>query len=150
MAGNDSERDKITTALVTAMVTGILAFVGAAGGAYITAQLQQSQWETEVGYAHQQNIFRQRLELIERMSRILNQANTRRLLSSQTDAELAKADTHLDPQELEQFDKSIKASTNYIVQFEELDSEFGATASLAVLSFGPETREALERLQQSG
>ena len=97
--GTETMRVKVILALLTAL----LAFIGAVGGTLATSLLERSQWERQTGYEYQQGVFKTRLELIERTAEHTNKADIARIYDVGTQGALSDAKASIeDPDKFNQ------------------------------------------------
>jgi hypothetical protein len=123
------DKSQLRQNLMLALITAVLAFVGSAGGILITSAQQRADWERSTGFDMRQKLLDTRVDLIERTVRVMSQANTARVLASQSEGAA-----------------SLREDTDALMA---LNSEFAATLALDTIYFGPQTKQAVNAVLQT-
>lgn len=141
------------------LITALLAFVGALLGTYMAGSLSEKLWERQARHAHLQKVMEQRVELIERISRIGNLGP--KMESLQSFAELQAQLAVLYAECKETMDEA-KSDTDCHPPYDaidvvrlsneraELNAEFSSAMQLVALYFGPDSRKAVEEYSRVG
>jgi hypothetical protein len=142
-------RSEITLAIGTAL----LSFFGALAGVYAGSRLEQSNWESRFHLEQKRLILERRVALIERITVVLNKAPLMKGLQASLEAEteFARLAVYCASSKASEKKPGCKtprpADTKHIEEIGHeiytLNAEWAASASLAAMYFGKNTREAI-------
>lgn len=147
-ANDDNGRDENSTngknagsKALFAVLTAILAFLGAAGGTVVTEHFRHEAWRQNIEYEFRRKVFEKRLELIDRTVRVANSGSLATWLDGTSQMLLVEGDP--DDQALS---ARMLSATDLRRNSEQLSIEAAAVMAQAGLFFGPKTRAAVEAL----
>lgn len=142
-------------ALIVAVVTFITSLAATSLGGYFTYNL----WEAQSTLEQQRAIFNQRIHLIERLSVLMNSTQRPAILQKLFDAQATLAQGYVECIKAElakqpvprlchekQDPFSILSAQQEMVR---LNADYGSTLQLAMIYFGPKTRQAISDLPQN-
>jgi hypothetical protein len=137
--------------------TALLSFVGALTGVYVGSRLEQLNWESRFQLEQKRLILERRVALVERMTVILNKAPLIRGLQASLEAEKEMArlavycSSQKESKKTSTCKSSIHADTKHVEEIGRemfaLNAEWAASASLAAMYFGKNTRQALQEIR---
>ncbi len=133
--------------VTVAIVSAVLASVGSTIGVFITFQLSEKAWDRQVSYDERRIVLKHRIELIERFAKVIAHLDEIKknlaLIEIDKTARLAALDQGKTPPIISEF--SEKLSNRNIA----LEAEYSAVLSLMPIYFGPNSKEAVEKLLAS-
>lgn len=145
-------RKNKTENILIAVLTAVLAFMGALGGSFLTGYLNKNLWEHQIIYEQKKQIFDQRIKLIERISRIVNLSP--QMLHYQSYL-------NLQPKLLNEYAVCSKKQSSVCIKPDDpktvleisnkqtdLNAEFSSAVQLVSMYFGDKTKNAAEELAQ--
>jgi len=131
------------------LITAIMAFAGSILGAYLVAELDQSNWEERFKVEQRKTIIDKRIELIERTSFMFSKSSLMEALEANIQGAIdiiniereclasgASADTCIE-------DKDNNLAERLGKERYAINSELLSTLTLSSIYFGPKTKEAL-------
>ena len=134
--------------------TALLAFIGAILGAALSGYFQEDLWEKQADYEERRLILVERIEILERVSTIINKAPVMRSIQGYGELQVKLYQLNLDcggPSRNEAADgqgcprkEGLIEHVKYMNSRAELNAEFAAALQLAAVYFGPETIKAVE------
>ena len=139
--------------------TAVLAFSGALGGVLLGSRLDQSNWEHRFQIEQRRVLLEKRLATMEKVVVVLNKAPTVAMLQSLVAGEAALANLNVacvtqppkGPKEVEvcrrMKDWNPERATANAREAHTLNAEFAVAITLAIAYFGPETKQAVDRLR---
>jgi len=132
------------------LMTAFMAFAGAILGAYLVAELDQSNWEERFKVEQKKAILEKRIELIERTSFILSKSSLMQALEANIDGAIGiinierKCLASGGSAELCITDKDSNLAERLGKERYSINSELSSTLTLSSIYFGPKTKEALK------
>lgn len=134
--------------------TALLAFIGALLGTALSGYFQEDLWEKQASYEEKRLILGERIELIDRVSKIINKAPIMRSIQSYGELQAEIAQLNLDCERAFQNgtvddpncmpQERLIENVKYMNGRAELNAEFAAALQLATVYFGPQTIKAAE------
>lgn len=135
------------------LITAILAFIGALLGTYMAGSFSEKLWERQAHHAQLKKIMEQRVELIERVSRIGNLGPKMESLQGFAELQAQLAVLYAECRETVKEGENdpycfppsdVIEVTKLNNERADLNAEFSSTMQLVALYFGPESRKAVE------
>ena len=149
------------TELILGAVIAVLSFLGAVFGVYVGSRMEQTNWESRFTLEQKKAVLDKQIELLERMTVIVNKGSLINTLQSALDVEVQRLKLLADAAELSVKEKPIleligqlKPQTEWFQKvrskLDDLKAEWAASATLSAIYFAGCTQEALQEMRDIG
>ena len=145
-----SQAKKVSTEVLLLTVGAMLTLLGAAATSVMTYLQEGRKWERETEYSIRTSMFNKRIELLERIAKLLNGPAEYYATTSDISFETAKKRVLLGKESTARIDRDLDAGVAAQQKIVDLRTEYGTTLNLALLYFGPKTQLAINELESTG